>query len=371
MAHVEDRWMVPGPNGRKIKGPRHGQGSRWLAVWHETDGRRRKKAFKTKDAAEGHLDKVGVDLRSGTYIAPERASITLRDMAERWYDEQVHQRATSLAAIRRRLDRTILPTLGDKPLSTLVRTVIQAGVTEWTKTLAPATVRVAYIYLAGVCSLAVEERRIPASPCRKINLPAIETLPVVPMTVVQVQQLVDALWRPYRRMAVLAAASGLRSGELRGLTWDRVAFTDYGAQIRVDRQMTSTASARPAWGPLKTDSSVRAVSVGKATADALGDPGTGLVFTTGQGKAITRGMASTAWRAAGAKIGLEEGTGWHELRHFHASVLIAGGASPVAVAHRLGHKNPQETLATYAHLWVDDEERMRAASDGLVGLPED
>ena len=148
-------------------------------------------------------------------------------------------------------------------------------------------------------------------------------------------------------------------------------ITDFGAQLRVDRQMTSTASSRPAWGPLKTDSSVRTVSVGKATADTLGEPGTGLVFTTGQGRAITRGMASTAWRAAGVKVGLEEGTGWHELRHFHASVLIAGGASPVAVAHRLGHKSPQETLATYAHLWVDDEERMRAASDGLVGLPED
>ena len=377
MAHVEDRWMIVDPEAKrvdpktrkKIRGPRWGKGSRWIAVWFEADGTKATKTFRVKDAAEAHLASVEVELRAGTYIDPRRGAITLRQMAEGWYQEQVHQRATSLQVIRRRLDRTILPTLGDRPLASLDRTAIQAAVTAWSKDIAPSTVRVAYVYLAGICSLAVEERRIPATPCRKINLPPIEHPPVVPMTVARVQALTDALWVPYQRMAVLAAASGLRSGELRGLTWDRVTITDAGAQLRIDRQLTSVTSARPTWGPLKTESSVRTVTVGCATARALGEPGDGLVLTTGRGGAITRGMASTAWRAAGAKIGLDEGTGWHELRHFHASLLIAGGSSPVAVAHRLGHKNPQETLATYAHLWVDDEDRMRTASDGVVGLP--
>ena len=64
------------------------------------------------------------------------------------------------------------------------------------------------------------------------------------------------------------------------------------------------------------------------------------------------------------------GDGWHQLRHHHASLLIAAGLSPVAVAHRLGHKDATETLQTYAHLWPNDDERMVAASDGLVVLPE-
>lgn len=61
-------------------------------------------------------------------------------------------------------------------------------------------------------------------------------------------------------------------------------------------------------------------------------------------------------------------SGWHDLRHHHASMLIAGGASVIAVARRLGHKDPTETLRTYGHLWHDDEERMVAATDGLVTL---
>ncbi|WP_169165160.1 tyrosine-type recombinase/integrase [Cellulomonas taurus] len=290
-------------------------------------------------------------------------------MSERWFDEQLHQRASSLGVIRRRLDNTILPALGERPLSAIDRGVVQQAVTGWSRELAPSTVRVTYVYLAGIFSLAVDERRLTASPCRKINLPAVEREPVIPMAVAKVQDLTNALWRPYQRMAVLAAATGMRSGELRGLTWDRITPAPGGAQLRVDRQMTSTVSSAPAWGPLKTTYSLRVISIGTATLEALGDRGTGLVLTTGTGNAITRGMASTAWRAAAAKIGLDEGTGWHELRHFHASMLIAQGASPVAVAHRLGHKDATETLTTYAHLWPDDDEKMRDASDGVIHLP--
>jgi len=102
---------------------------------------------------------------------------------------------------------------------------------------------------------------------------------------------------------------------------------------------------------------------------ALGEPGTGLVFTTTKAGAITHKVAWQIWRTSADAIGLPAGEGWHQLRHFHASLLIAGGASPVAVAHRLGHKDATETLRTYAHLWPDDDERMRDATDGQIVMP--
>lgn len=371
MAHVEDRWMIPGPTGRKIKSARHGQGSRWLAVWHEADGRRRKKAFATKDAAEAHLDHVGVELRAGTYITPERAQVRLSEVAHRWFSEQVHQRATSLDVIRRRLDNTILPSLGDRRLSELDRTAIQAVIGEWTASgLSASTVHVAYVYLAGILSLAVDERRIAATPCRRINLPRVEAEPVVPLTTAKIQELTDSLPREFQTMAVLGAATGMRSGEMRGLTWDRISPIDGGAVVRVDRQMISTRTFEPRWGPPKTPASVRNISIGKATLEALGEPRDGLVLRTAAGGAVTRPLASRAWRPVADRIGIPRGSGWHELRHYHASLLIAGGSSPVAVAHRLGHKDAIETLRTYAHLWADDDDRMRDATDGLITLPE-
>lgn len=376
MAYVEDRWTVPGPNGRRVRGPRHGSGSRWRAVWEEPGGQRRRKSFATKDAAQAYLEHIAVEMRSGSYVSPAAAATPFRVAAERWYEAQTHQRATTRRLIRSRLDRTILPVLGDVAIGSLTRATVQAAVTRWAETMAAATVRVTYVYVAGICALAVEDRLIATTPCRRVNLPPIERPLITPMTVEQVQQIVDGAPERHRPMLVLAAASGLRSGELRGLTWDRVTDNADGtAVLLVDRQLTRAASAsRPVWGPLKTRYSVRKVSIGAATRAALGERGAGLVFTTSKGGAITAHVAWAIWRrgadtlAPGSAdlIGRPGGDGWHDLRHFHASLLIRGGASPVAVAHRLGHKDANETLRTYGHLWGDDEQRMRDASDGLV-----
>ncbi|MCY7343972.1 MAG: tyrosine-type recombinase/integrase [Pseudonocardia sp.] len=45
------------------------------------------------------------------------------------------------------------------------------------------------------------------------------------------------------------------------------------------------------------------------------------------------------------------GTGFHDLRHYYASLLIRHGESVKTVQRRLGHATPAETLDTYAYLW--------------------
>jgi len=224
-----------------VRTDRYGNGARWLAVWHEADGTRRRKAFTSKDAATAHLEHVGVQQREGTYVSPAASAVTVREVAERWFGEQVHQRASSLQTIRRRLDRTLLPVLGELRLSQPDRSAVQGAVTAWSKSSAPGTVRLTYVYLAGICTLAVEERRLVQTPCRRINLPADVDERVVPLRVEQVQALVDVADERYRSMFVLAAASGLRSGELRGRTWDRITATAGGGVVRVDRQLTRAA----------------------------------------------------------------------------------------------------------------------------------
>ncbi len=90
MAHIEDRWMKPGPAGRKIKSDRYGTGKRWQAVWNEPDGTRRRKSFTTKDEAEAALADIRVSQLAGSYIVPDRSKVTVRDVAEEWFAAQVH-----------------------------------------------------------------------------------------------------------------------------------------------------------------------------------------------------------------------------------------------------------------------------------------
>lgn len=365
MGHVEDRWTRPGPDGKRIRTERWGKGKRWRAVWTEPTGERKRQACDTKDEATAVVAKAATSIREGTYVPPDRGRITLADAAELWFAQQLHLRPSTRAAVRNRLDKTILPTLGHVRLAHLDRETVQLAVKQWTESLAPATVRVAYTYLAGILTTAVADRRIPVSPCHRIRLPEVDREPVVPLSLELVQRIINNLWVPFRPLGVFIAATGMRSGEARGLTWDRVALTGDGATVRIDRQLVKTG---PVFGPLKTPSSIRRVSIGPATLEALGTPGEGLVFP-GRGRGISRSLAGQAWKAATEGLGLPERSGWHDLRHFHASLLIADGVSPVAVAHRLGHKDATETLRTYAHLWPDDEQRMRDAADGLVHLP--
>lgn len=48
----------------------------------------------------------------------------------------------------------------------------------------------------------------------------------------------------------------------------------------------------------------------------------------------------------------------HDFRHSHTSLLIANGANIVLVAKRLGHKNTQQTLNTYSHLFPNSEHEL-------------
>lgn len=72
------------------------------------------------------------------------------------------------------------------------------------------------------------------------------------------------------------------------------------------------------------------------------------------------------WRPAVATAGARRGTGFHDLRHYFASLLIRHGESIKTVQHRLGHAAAAETLDTYAHLWPDSEDLTRRAIDSVL-----
>jgi integrase len=90
------------------------------------------------------------------------------------------------------------------------------------------------------------------------------------------------------------------------------------------------------------------------------------LFTDEAGRLLHRHRFNTVWRKACSAAGLPKGTGFHDLRHFYASALIASGASVKVVQARLGHKSALETLDTYGHLWPQDEDLTRRAIDAVL-----
>ncbi len=359
MGHVRDMWTDPPPAGAKkrTRNERWGRGKRWLARWDEA-GTPRSKTFVTKDEATAWVAKrdAGVPVRTSS-------SESFRALAEAWRTGQVHHRDSTSESVSSALGAMILPTLGDRTLSELDRAVLQAAVGEWAQRWSPARVRVAWSYVTSILTQAELDGLIEARP-KGIKLPSLEATPIVPLTVAQVQRIAGAVPSRWRSMVVVGAATGLRSGELRGLTRDRIV----GGVLIVDRQLVGTEGRTPIFGPPKTPSSRRRLTLGKVAGDLLEEmrpdgAGGELVWRTRMGTPLRRTASSQIWRDAIVGMGLRERSGWHELRHHHASLLIAAGLSVRAVADRLGHKDPAETLRTYSHLWPTDDARAVAAID--------
>jgi integrase len=362
VGYVVDKWTVSSASGRRVKGPRYGRGKRWLARWDEPGGTAKSKAFTTKDAAAAHLAQVDVDVRGGTYVA--RSDITFEEYARTWLARQVHHRPNTAAQAESRLRLHAYPVIGHLRLDQVSRGQVQDLVAA--SSLAPASVEVVYTYVRAVFASAVEDRLLSVSPCRRIRLPEVQRRRLDPLTAAEVGKAAVGVPVHLEAMVWVGAGSGLRPGELRSLTVDRVA----GGVLVVDRQLTdATRAASVVWGPLKNDASYRSVPLASSTRARLEEHlerfpprAHGLVFASARGAPLRRSQLEYAWQACGAR-----GRGWHELRHHHASLLIAAGLSPRAVADRLGHADPSETLRTYSHLWPSDPERIFQAIEGVYG----
>lgn len=345
-----------------------GQGTlEYEARWRDDEGRQRSRSFRRKVDADQFLRQVEGDLAKGQYIDPAGGRIRFGEYALEWQRAQVHRERTA-ALVDAHLRNHIIPAFGPRRLGDVRPTDVQAWVRRLSTTLAPATVRVVYAYARAIFRAAVEDRLIPVSPCRA-KLPAIPATQVIPITTAQLGRLIAATDPRYQALVITGAGSGLRPGELRGLTVDRVDFLR--RTIRVDRQLGEPNSAA-LFAPLKTADSARTVPVTALVTDTLGahlarygaSPD-GLVFTSRAGGPLRRNRLADIIAKARADAELHDVTA-HDLRHFYASMLIAGGQSVKVVQKRLGHSSAVETLDTYGHLWPDSEEDTRTAVDAVL-----
>ncbi len=82
------------------------------------------------------------------------------------------------------------------------------------------------------------------------------------------------------------------------------------------------------------------------------------MFASRNGTGLERKVARAALKSAvnAAGIAAPEPS-LHDLRHSHASMLIALDVPVVDVQRRLGHRKPDATLRVYAHQWKEREAR--------------
>ena len=167
-------------------------------------------------------------------------------------------------------------------------------------------------------------------------------------------------------LLILALSTGMRSGEMLGLTWRAIDF-DHGS-ISVVASLQPNAAHQLVLMEPKTARSRRVIDIEsrvvaslrrhraaqamerRVAGDAWAEPVPDLVFTTPTGAPIDgRTLIRTWFRPLLKKAGLPP-IRIHDLRHSYASIALALGVHPKVVQEALGHSTIAVTLDLYSHV---------------------
>lgn len=317
--------------GRKDKhGKRKVTGQVWEARYRGPDGNEVKKWFNRKVDGQRWLDEATAGMVTGKYVDPRAGEIVFQDFGEEWRAMQVH-RPSSAAHYETMLRRHVYPYIGHMKLAEITPSVIQALVKKISQTLAASTVGVVHGIVSSCFKSAVRDRRISSNPCEGTRLPEVERKRVVPLTDEQVWTLYSKIDPRFKALVHLCAATGLRQGEVFGLTADRIDYLR--GIVEVDRQAFALAKEPIRFGPPKRPAFYREIPVPRDVIEALsahiakyglGDDG--LIFHADDGGFVRRSTFSAkVWVPARKAANLPGDVGIHALRHYYASRLIRFG----------------------------------------------
>jgi integrase len=392
--------------------PRHPK-PRWQVRYREGTHERSAGIYNTPKAAEAIRKRIERGLPPTLELLPTdsldsaKARTLFGDyVAKVWWPTWKAQHPDSAYQTGKRIEKRILPFLGRLPFAALDADQVGA----WKASLAasglkPASVN-SYLGLLGtILNTAVDSDYLPHSPLmrksRAGRVAVARNLPVdrreVWVSRSQLDMLVQAIAPRYRALVVVAALTGMRWGELAVLHWNEVRLDkplDDGAvsgpgRLRVVRALSDPSRCgrdRRIKGP-KTQAGRRTIALDQETCQALrthwerfGDRDTGLVFTTpggarGPGGALAANNFRRVWLRTLKQAGLDGGwpeyggLHFHDLRHSHATWLLALRVPMIAVSARLGHASPVITMMTYAHVDRQVDRGLLTAEDlGLATI---
>ena len=185
----------------------------------------------------------------------------------------------------------------------------------------------------------------------------------------------EALW-------VLALSTGLRRGELLGLSWSDIDLER--RQLRVTKALQRVAGKGLVLAETKTRRGRRTIVLPVGTVEALRRHRTL--------QAEDRRIAGSAWRQSDFVFTSARGTPvdgdnlisrpfarllercelppmrFHDLRHSCASLLLAQGVAPRVVMETLGHSRIAVTLDTYTHVLPALQREAADAMDRALGI---
>ena len=361
----------------------------WAVLWREPEtGKQTSRSMPTEsDAAEL---KAFLDANGNSFALAAQAASRLRSTAPS-VDAVITAHIDQLTAIgpdtraryRRMAARHIRPVLGAVPVDTLTRREVAA----WLNGMAGAakTKKNVQALLSGALSTAVTEGVVAGNVAKGVQPPRGEAVrEAVFLTRAELALIVDALPPRSALLAEFLAGTGLRFGEATALLGADLTLPDTTSADDDGAAGRGVVSVSKAWktdpdahgrfvvGAPKTQRGRRNVTLPTRLAQQLAEHlehheigPRGLVFPSVHGGRLSIQELHRAWGPALDELGdqLRARPRIHDLRHTHASWLIAAGVPLTLIQRRLGHESIKTTSDRYGHLAEGADAAAAAALD--------
>jgi integrase len=318
----------------------------------------------------------------GEVIDPSKQ--LLKDYLEQWLDG-LRLRPSTVASYRKNVRLHLIPALGGVRLAALRTERIDKLYRELERSgrvdhragegLSPRTVRYVHTILSAALSAAVRNHRLARNPAATATPPSpkeAEPPEMHPWDAAQLGAFLDwsAESSQHHAAWMLLAMTGMRRGEALALRWRDIALDAGTVSVRRSAGIVRVKGEGAAVSEGKTKTGkARVIDLDAATVAVLRSQrrargmvhlnhvrDDALVFGDHEGhhlhpERFTRTFRAEVERCRKA-IGPEKlpVIRLHDLRHTHATLLLAKGVPVKVVSERLGHTNATITLQVYAHV---------------------
>lgn len=314
---------------------------------------------------------------------------TAGDLFERWFDLVSPDRSpATVRRYRSNMANHILPAIGAMPLERLgpaeldeLYIALRRKPTKSGRPMKASSVRAVHQVIHAALAYGVQVGWLVANPDDRSTPPQARSRPIEPPTWADVGKLVQvAMESGEEQTAVvifLAAATGMRRGELCGLRWGHLAGQEVNVwQAVIDngpgatlvketkhkryRTIAVAPEVLPFLAAHRSRQEARAAAAGVEMAErafVFSDRPTGAL-------PVSPGAMTDRFGRIRVKAGLAE-VRLHDLRHLQATFLFEQGYDAVEIGARLGHAGGALALQLYGH-FSPARDRVAAASLGAV-----
>lgn len=334
------------------------------------------------------MQAAAVELNNGTYKDPSK--MTVGEWLDTWSENYlggVKPRTVDIYKSDIRL--YIKPALGAIRLEALTTHMIQNFYNGLSKerdgkpALAAKTVKTIHGVFHHALKQTVANGLIRFNPAEACTLPRIEKKELKPLDEEEITKFLTAIkGHRYEDIYLVTLFTGLREGEVMGLTWDCVDF-DRGLllinkqmQLHQEKGMDAYKLVTPKNGRSRTVSAAPTVlarlkhrwsiqSQHRLKAGSAWNNPDSLVFTDELGGHLTKSSVYRAFKTVVKSIGRPDAR-FHDLRHSYAVAAIRSGDDIKTVQNNLGHATAAFTLDVYGHVTNKMKEESAARMEAFI-----